>query len=165
MLRTCCISKLRSLSRLGAVMVKKTSAIAAVLGPVLVVLALGWPCAAQDSPFDLRRDSAPRVAPTPDSSVGILAPTPEMWFYEQERIRHDDPKMAVRRRAEQRGQDRQLRLASQKWYGISNSRPTVSPTPWFAGYSDHWGSNTCDPLRWRMPTVPLLVTRPTAERY
>jgi hypothetical protein len=88
-----------------------------------------------------------------------------MWFYEQERKRHDDPKLTIRSRAEQRAAQRQERLASLKWYGFSNARPTVSPTPWFAGYSDHWGSNSYDPLRWRMPTVPLVVSRPGAERY
>lgn len=123
----------------------------------LLIAAFGWPCIADDS--------TPRPASPSDTSVGTLAPTPEMWFYEQERTRHDDVKLSIRRRAEQRGQERQARLASQKWYGISNSRPTVSPTPWFNGYSDHWGSNTYDPMRWRMPAVPLIVSRPANERY
>lgn len=123
-----------------------------------LLAAFAWPCFAQDDP-------TPRPISPSDSSVGTLAPTPEMWFYEQERTRHDDVKQSIRRRAEQRGQERQARLASQKWYGISNSRPTVSPTPWFNGYSAHWGSNTYDPLRWRMPAVPLIVSRPSNERY
>ena len=111
-------------------------------------------------------DDPPRPSVSPsDSSVGTLVPTPEMWFYEQERTRHDDVKLSIRRRAETRGQERQARLASQKWYGISNSRPTVSPTGWLNGYSDHWGSNTANPIRWRMPAVPLIVTRPGNERY
>jgi hypothetical protein len=123
----------------------------------LLVAACGWSCLADEL--------TPRSVSPSDSSVGTLAPTPEMWFYEQERTRHDDVKLSIRRRAEQRGQERQARLASQKWYGISNSRPTVSPTPWFNGYSDHWGSNTYDPMRWRMPAVPLIVSRPANERY
>lgn len=123
----------------------------------LLVAAIGWPCIAEEI--------TPRPVSTSDSSVGTLAPTPEMWFYEQERTRYDDVKLSIRRRAEQRGQERQARLASQKWYGISNSRPTVSPTGWMNGYSDHWGSNTYDPMRWRMPAVPLIVSRPANERY
>jgi hypothetical protein len=123
----------------------------------LFLAAVSWPCFA-DAP-------TPQSISPSESSVGTLAPTPEMWFYEQERARHDDVRQSIRRRAEQRGQERQARLASQKWYGISNSRPTVSPTPWFNGYSDRWGSNTYDPMRWRMPAVPLIVSRPGSERY
>ena len=122
-------------------------------------------CLAQDSTANLRRDSVGRAAPISESSLGPVATTPEMWFYQQERERHDDPKLAIRRRAETRAQQRQDRLATQKWYGFSNSRPTVSPTPWFAGYSDHWASNSFDPLRWRMPAVPVMVSRPGLERY
>jgi hypothetical protein len=72
--------------------------------------------------------------------------TPEMWFYEQERSRHDDPAQAVRRNAELRAQQRAERLASQKWFGISNSRPSVNPTPSMGGMlAPTWGSNTYDP--------------------
>ena len=131
----------------------------------LLVTVLAWPCVAEDSSLDLRRDQTPRLSPTQESTMGVLTPTPEMWFYEQERTRHDDPKMAIRRRAEQRGQQRQDRLASQKWHGISNSRPTVSPTPWFGDYSSYWGSNTYDSLRWRPTAAPLVVLRPSADRY
>jgi hypothetical protein len=137
------------------------------LSCVTLALALGASSSllAQESPFDLRRDRAPRTAPLPDSSIGVVAPTPEMWFYEQESKRQGDTKLAVRRRAELKGEQRHHRLASMKWYGISNSRPTVSPTPWCGGYSDHWASNTYDPLRWRMPSVPVVVSRPDNSRF
>jgi len=131
----------------------------------LLAVAVAWPCAAQETTLQLRRDRAPRVTPARETSMGVVTPTPEMWFYDQERTRHDDPKMAVRRRAEQRAQQRQDRLSSQQWYGISNSRPTVSPTPWFGDYSSFWGSNTYDPLRWRPAATPLVVLRPSLDRY
>jgi hypothetical protein len=83
-----------------------------------------------------------------DYSPGAASPTPEMWFYEQERSRYDDPKMAVRRKAEFRAAQRSNRIASQHWYGMSNSRPTVSTTPWFGTYSPTWSSNSADPYRW-----------------
>jgi len=83
--------------------------------------------------------------------------TPEMVFYQQERERYEDPKMMVRRRAELKGQQRAERLASQKWFGISNSRPTVSCTPGIGGsYAPYWGSNSYDPNRWR-PYQPIVV--------
>jgi hypothetical protein len=101
----------------------------------------------------------------PDTSevttTGMVTPTPEMWFYEQERRREDDPKMAVRRKAEARAQARMSRLAACRWYGISNSRPTVSPTPWDAGYSPYWGSNSYEAMRWR-PANAVISARPTS---
>ena len=114
---------------------------------------------------DLRRDANPRIASSQETSPGVLTPTPEMWFYEQERARHDDPKLAIRRRAELRGLGRQERLATLKWYGLSNSRPSVSITPWFGSYSANWGSNTPDPMRWRPAPVPLVVQRPASGPY
>jgi hypothetical protein len=87
---------------------------------------------------DMRRDYAPVV----------VSPTPEMWFYEQERTRHDDPKLAVRRRAEFKAAQRSSRIASLHWYGMSNSRPTASTTPWFSTYSPTWASNSADPYSW-----------------
>ena len=130
----------------------------------LWMCALAWPSFAQDSPGG-RRDAASRIASSHETSPGVLTPTPEMWFYEQERARHDDPKLAIRRRAELRGLQRQDRLASLKWYGLSNSRPSVSITPWFGSYSANWGSNTPDPMRWRAAPVPLIVQRPTSGAY
>jgi hypothetical protein len=67
--------------------------------------------------------------------------TPEMWFYMQESHRHDDPKEAVRRKAEFRTAQRQRRMAAREWFGYSNARPTVNPDPWNAGYSAHWSAN------------------------
>lgn len=131
----------------------------------LVAVPFCRPCVAQDTTLGLRQQTVRRAHALSDSSVAVLTPTPEMWFYEQERKRHDDPKLTIRARAEQRAAQRGERLASMKWYGFSNSRPTVSPTPWFSSYSDHWGSNSYDPLRWRMPAVPLVVLRGGTERY
>jgi hypothetical protein len=99
---------------------------------------------------DLRRDVSP----------GSVAPTPEMWFYEQERNRYADPKAAVRRNAEFRAAQRSHRLASSQWYGISNSRPSVSVTPWFGTYSPTWTSNTADPYRWRPIGQTTIVVTP-----
>ncbi len=129
-----------------------------------LLLFVAWPCAAQDS-VDLRRDQGPRVAPAPDTSLSPVSATPEMWFYEQERSRYDNPKLAIRHRAEVRGQQRQDRLAALKWFGISNSRPTVSSTPMYGGYSVGWGSNTYGPLRWRTPNIPIVGSRPTNGLY
>ena len=88
-----------------------------------------------------------------------------MWFYERERIRYENPKMAVRRRAELRGAQRAERLAALEWYGMSNSRPMVSSTPTMSSYAPYWGSNTYDPHRWRPYSTPIVVLRTVEPRY
>ncbi len=82
--------------------------------------------AAQDATFEARDGHRPPSAQEPDMTA---ARTQEMLFYERERERYEDPKAAIRRRAELKAQQRAARLASQKWFGVSNSRPIVSCTP------------------------------------
>jgi hypothetical protein len=72
-----------------------------------------------------------------------------MWFYEQESRRHDSPENAVRRKAEFQAQQRQMRIASREWFGMSNSRPTVNPTPVMGSYAPTWVGNSRDPHFWR----------------
>lgn len=106
---------------------------------------------------DLRRDNPPVAGQA-------VSPTPEMWFYEQERTRYEDPKTAVRRKAEFRAAQRQNRLASSQWFGINNSRPTASPTPYTGSYSPTWVGNTPDPYRWSGVGGASMVMRPS-DRY
>ena len=129
---------------------------------VIVVWAAARPCLAQDSEIDLRRDRTTGATPAQVVASGVLTPTPQMWFYEQERSRYEDTRHAIRRRAEARAQQRMDRVAAMAWYGMSNSRPTVSSTPWYGGYSAHWGSNSFDPLRWRPLAAPLVAARPVS---
>ncbi|HVX09831.1 MAG TPA: hypothetical protein VHC22_01395 [Pirellulales bacterium] len=68
--------------------------------------------------------------------------TPEMWLYTQEMHRREDPKEAVRRKAEFRTAQRQRRMAAREWFGYSNARPAVNPDPFSGGsYSAHWSAN------------------------
>lgn len=93
-------------------------------------------------------------------SPGMVTPTPEMWFYEQERAQHEDPKAAVRRKAEYKASQRTSRLAALQWYGFSNARPTASPTPWFGSNSPSWVGNTSDPNHWQFGGTPNIVVSP-----
>ena len=127
----------------------------------IVAWAVTRPCLAQNSDIDLRRDRTTGATPAQVVASGVLTPTPDMWFYEQERSRYEDTRQAIRRRAEARAQQRQDRMAAMEWYGMSNSRPIASPLPWYSGYSATWGSNSFDPLRWRPLAAPLVVVRPT----
>jgi len=91
-------------------------------------------------------------------SRGELAPTPEMWFYEQAMSHYNDPRTAVRAKAEYRADQRQRRLAARKWFGYSNARPVVSVTSMGGMVSPGWRSNTSfDPLRFSARRNSLTV--------
>jgi hypothetical protein len=87
--------------------------------------------------------SKPRV-----ESMSETSPTPEMWFYEQQRRQAEDPKAIVRANAQQKAAERRARLAAMDWFGFSNSRPNVSPDPIHGTFAPAWAGNSYDPSRW-----------------
>lgn len=100
---------------------------------------------------------APAQRPTLDYSPGSLTPTPEMWFYDQERRRREDPSEMIRERAEFRSRQRQQRLAAVRWYGFSNSRPAANSGIFMSTWSPTWIGNTYDPFAWRGATGNAVV--------
>jgi len=94
-------------------------------------------------------------------SPGEVTPTPEMWFYEQHLRQYQDPAVAVREKAEFRAVQRQRRLASQKWFGLSNLRPKASVDPVDSDFAPGWASNNgYYPYRWTAYGRPWVVVRP-----
>lgn len=88
-------------------------------------------------------------------SPGELKATPEMWFYDQALRQYKDPQMAVRAQADLRAQQRQRRLESLKWFGLSNSRPRASSDPFHNDYSPGWVANpSYYPARWSGAAQP-----------
>ncbi len=117
----------------------------------LLILALvclaGGPLSAeqpQKAAPDLRRDSSS------ESSSGSPSLTPEMWFYQQERTRFEDPKAAVRRKAEYRAAQRESRMAALHWMGIDPSRPYIPATPYYTPPVRPYWSISYNPYTWRM---------------
>jgi hypothetical protein len=96
------------------------------------------------------RAPRPEAGNVSDGTISMTQMTPEMWFYQQEMKRYDDPRAAVRRKAEYRAAQRQRRIAAMEWYGYSNSRPQANPTPFAGGaYAPGWVSNNYrHPLEW-----------------
>ncbi len=91
-------------------------------------------------------------------SPGNASSTPEMWFYEQYRADHLDPKLAVRRNAEFRANQRRRRIESMKWFGFSNARPTVGVDPYHGDWSPRWVSgNGRHPYRWAGVGRPTVI--------
>jgi hypothetical protein len=93
-------------------------------------------------------------------SPGELTPTPDMWFYEQYMRQYMDPQMAVRQKAEFRATQRDRRIASRRWFGYSNLRPTAGTDPIHNDSSAHWASNNgVYPERWTGVGPVLTVPR------
>jgi hypothetical protein len=109
----------------------------------VALLVIAGSVQAQEKPHqpNLRRDTVAAPGTT-------VSQTPEMWFYEQERSHWENPREAVRRKAEFRSAQRSSRIASMRWYGMSNSRPSANATPVTSTYSPTWTSNNFDPDRW-----------------
>lgn len=74
--------------------------------------------------------------------------TPEMARYLSDMQRYQSNDLS-RQRAQLKAQQRLERISAMKWYGMSNSRPIASPTPFMGTYSPGWSSNTANPYQWR----------------
>jgi hypothetical protein len=107
---------------------------------------------------------APKPAKRPFTlgiSPGEVTATPEMWFYQQELQQYQDPKVAVREKAEMRAAQRLRRMAAMKWFGFSNQRPRAGVDPFHGDYSPSWsGNNSNYPFRWYGNGQPWIAVRP-----
>lgn len=125
------------------------------LASVLLLVCCATPAVAQKPTVTVR----PVPAMSGQFSMGELTPTPEMWFYEQALRQYQDPKTAVRTAAEFRADQRQRRLAAQKWFGVSNQRPRASVDGIHSDYSPGWSSGDANyPNRWRgVAGIPMIL--------
>jgi hypothetical protein len=103
----------------------------------------------------------------PGEDLKVQDVTPEMWLYQQEMRRYNDPLQAVRQNAATRADQRRARLATQQWFGFSNTRPQASPVPFMDMYSPTWVSNSWNPYAWigsgqawsQVRVEPIVITR------
>jgi hypothetical protein len=70
----------------------------------------------------------------------------QSWYREQST--KADSLAIVQQKAQTRAQQRMDRLASLQWYGMSNSRPLASPTPFMTRYSPLWEMPGGRPFSW-----------------
>lgn len=63
----------------------------------------------------------------------------------------------VQQNAQIHAQQRQLRMSSMAWYGMSNSRPTASPTPFTSLYSPVWQMPGGRPFAWYTGNRPTYL--------
>ena len=92
----------------------------------------------------------PPVTPAPPmASPGDYPMTREARAHEQYLLQEKAQAEAVHQAAIARFQQRTRRLESQRWFGISNLRPTASVDPYDGDYSPGWVSNyPFFPYRW-----------------
>jgi hypothetical protein len=121
-------------------------------------------------PFVAQPMPRPGDVPVVEGTIPGVSPsqmTPEMYLYLHEQRRNDDPKQAVRRKAELKTAQRNQRLAAQKWFGVSNARPMASAQPFMDLYSPRWIGNGYNSFDWvgaQNGVAPIVVVEPTIHR-
>jgi hypothetical protein len=70
----------------------------------------------------------------------------ESWYREQSA--KPDAKAVVQQKAMVRADQRMARMASLQWYGMNNSRPQASGTPYSTRYSPLWEMPGGKPYSW-----------------
>ena len=70
-----------------------------------------------------------------------------------------NPRQIVHQKAMARAQQRAYRMASMSWYGMSNLRPTASPTPFTTLYSPVWQMPGGRPFAWYTTGRPTYIFR------
>jgi len=79
----------------------------------------------------------------------------ESWYREQ--AAKPDAKAIAQQKAMVRADQRMSRMASMQWYGMSNSRPQASGTPFSTRYSPLWGMPGGRPYAWYPNSRPGYV--------
>jgi hypothetical protein len=102
------------------------------VGIVSVSLSAG-PCFAKGTPMNTDADGESHE---------------QSWNREQKTNTKQDARAIVQQKAQARGEQRMDRLASSSWYGISNSRPSGSATPFTSRYGSSWEMPGGRPNSW-----------------
>lgn len=106
---------------------------------------------------------APPASSMSQVPMSQMTPTPDMWFYDQAARQYANPSTGVRKKAEFDMKQRQHRLASCAWFGVSNARPNAHITPLMGSYGPTWVSNPRYPLLWSSQTTSTTVIAPASR--
>ena len=72
----------------------------------------------------------------------------QSWNREQKTNTKQDARAIVQKKAQARAEQRNDRIATSSWYGISNSRPSGSATPFTSRYGSSWEMPGGRPYSW-----------------
>jgi hypothetical protein len=103
--------------------------------------------------------SGPTWADEPDDRSSVHQDLEQSWYYQPSTSYQPNPRAIVHHKAMARAQQRAYRLASMNWYGMSNLRPTASPTPFTTLYSPVWQTPGGRPYAWYTSGRPTYVFR------
>ena len=118
---------------------------------ILALCFAAAPAGAEDADIKAKPAAEPAV------SVTATPGTPEMWFYQQYQQEYKDPQVMIRKAAEAKVAERQRRIASLQWFGMSNSRPRAWSDPYNGDYGPTWVSGGFFPQQWARPSTTLVV--------
>lgn len=89
------------------------------------------------------------------------APAHDPWYSQYYGQQPKDPRTLVRERAQFYAQQRQLRIASRAWFGISASRPMTTADLLYGDRANRWTSNSViHPYRWAYQPPGVVVYIP-----
>ena len=86
----------------------------------------------------------------------------QSWARAQRTNVKHEAQTIIQQKAQTQAEQRQARLASLNWYGISNSRPSTSTTPFTSRYGSMWEMPGGRPYSWY---PPYTYTRPHYALY
>lgn len=94
-------------------------------------------------------------------------PTDKEWYYgpTENPEKPKEAKTLGRLRAEQRAQQRQNRLETLRWYGISTARPLSSGMPFTSAYNPSWTRPTGPRYVWQTSYRPRVLVTPYHSSY
>src|SRR5829696_9181248 len=72
----------------------------------------------------------------------------QSWNREQKSTQKQDARAIVQQKAQARAEQRNDRMATSSWYGMSNSRPSGSSTPFTSRYGSSWEMPGGRPYSW-----------------
>src|SRR5262249_40600380 len=72
----------------------------------------------------------------------------QSWNREQKSTQQQDARAIVQQKAEARSAQRMDRMAASQWYGVSNSRPSTTTTPFGSRYGSVWEMPGGRPNSW-----------------
>ena len=79
------------------------------------------------------------------------------WDYKPSYVYQPNPKAIIHQKAQARALQRQSRMTAMRWYGMSNERPTASPTPFLGLYSPVWQVPGGRPYAWNYRGTPSVL--------
>jgi hypothetical protein len=100
--------------------------------------------------------SSPSAAQEYDALASLNQERDESLYYRQPTYR-PNTRAIIHEKAQARAYQRQARLASLNWYGMSNGRPTAAPTPFMSLYSPTWQMPGGRPFAWHYHGWPAQV--------